>query len=84
MIFMGVKLNPPAAPPAHHVAVLALPLVRLQVSLVGRELAVGISALKGEVHGLDGLLGDQVADSIKKIKTYMNERHLIMIKMGSN
>ena len=72
VFFVGVERDPSVAPPARHEAVLALPLVRLQVRLGRGELAVGILALEGEVHGVDDLIGDQVADPMIQIKTYNN------------
>ena len=85
VIFMVVKDNPPPAPPARHEAVLALPLVYFQVCLGRREVARGKPALEGEVQGLNGLLSRQVADPIRKIKTYMNKRYLkknVLLKFG--
>ena len=62
---VDVERDPLTAVPARHEAVLALPLVRLQVRPPRRELAVGEPALEGEVHGRDGLLSEEVTDPAK-------------------
>ena len=71
MVFVDLKADPRTAPLAPYEAVKTVKLVRFQVRLSGREVAVRVLALELEVHDIDGLLGDQVADPIKMNNNFL-------------